>query len=196
MPVDYYTFGFYQSARAMRGSTWAAGHAEHFAWLVRRARHVPVGRELMGLIEGADAYFAAHHEALAYAVGPRLIHGDLHLYNVLAEDGRVTGIIDWEHAAGSEPDFDLANLIRWALYPAHPAEEELEEMSTRALFAPLIPVLRACYPEVAAVPRLLERITIYELEHDLHQVAHGGANQPAERLRGWLHEGVLDRYLR
>jgi aminoglycoside phosphotransferase (APT) family kinase protein len=194
LPVDCYTFGFYQSARVMRDTAWSAGHAVHFAWLLRRARRMPLVRDLPDLIDRAEAYFARHHEALEYARGPRLAHGDLHLYNVLANNHRVTGIIDWEHAHGSEPDFDLANLIRWALYPAHPAEEALEEASARTLFAPLLPVLLNSYPEVATVPRLLERMTIYQIEHDLHQIAHGGTHQPAERLRGWLQEGVLDQY--
>ena len=40
-----------------------------------------------------------------------LVHLDLHTDNVLADDGRLTGIIDWEGACAGDPRFDL---VRYA----------------------------------------------------------------------------------
>jgi aminoglycoside phosphotransferase (APT) family kinase protein len=189
-----YTFGFYQTAISEPGATWLEGHDEYFATVLAGARKRDLSPDLSRLITEAERYYQSHRSSLAYAVGPRLTHGDLHLYNVIAEHGHVTGLIDWEWAHGGEPDCDLAHLVRWALYPWHPAEEELEAASTRELFAPLIPELLGAYSELAAIPRLLERMTIYELEHDLHQISLGATDQPQARLHGWLHERILDPF--
>jgi aminoglycoside phosphotransferase (APT) family kinase protein len=47
--------------------------------------------------------------ASAARLGPVLVHGDLHEDQLLAEDGRLTGIIDWETVRVDHPfwDFDL-----------------------------------------------------------------------------------------
>jgi aminoglycoside phosphotransferase (APT) family kinase protein len=39
---------------------------------------------------------------------PVLVHGDLNIHNVLAQDGRITGILDWECAMIGAPEQDLA----------------------------------------------------------------------------------------
>jgi aminoglycoside phosphotransferase (APT) family kinase protein len=125
-----------------------------------------------------------------------LLHGDLQLYNVIAAGDRVSGIIDWEWAHGGEPDFDLADLIRWTFYPEDPAEEELESSVDATTYALLPPTLLAAYPEVAAVPRLAERLTIYLLEYDLHQLSQWShaPDKPRRRLDGWL-QGKLGEYI-
>ncbi len=45
----------------------------------------------------------------AARLGPVLVHGDIHEDQLLAEDGRLTGVIDWETARVDHPfwDFDL-----------------------------------------------------------------------------------------
>jgi aminoglycoside phosphotransferase (APT) family kinase protein len=47
--------------------------------------------------------------ASAAQLGPVLVHGDIHEDQLLAEDGQLTGIIDWETARVDHPfwDFDL-----------------------------------------------------------------------------------------
>jgi aminoglycoside phosphotransferase (APT) family kinase protein len=47
--------------------------------------------------------------AAAAALTPVLIHGDIHEHQLLAEGGRITGILDWETARVDHPfwDFDL-----------------------------------------------------------------------------------------
>ncbi|QGQ18092.1 phosphotransferase [Cellulomonas sp. JZ18] len=62
----------------------------------------------------ADAIWA---EALAAPVDlPRTwIHADLHPYNLLSDDGRLGGIIDWADVAGGDPATDLGFL--WLSLP-------------------------------------------------------------------------------
>ncbi|HKY93397.1 MAG TPA: phosphotransferase family protein [Nevskiaceae bacterium] len=39
---------------------------------------------------------------------PVLVHGDFNIHNLLAEDGRLTGVLDWECAMFGAPEQDLA----------------------------------------------------------------------------------------
>ncbi|MBB4824542.1 aminoglycoside phosphotransferase (APT) family kinase protein [Sporosarcina luteola] len=61
------------------------------------------------------------------AVEQKLIHGDFTVDNVLAAQGRVTGIIDWSGGAFGDPRYDLALAIR-------PKPGMFEEIKDRATF--------------------------------------------------------------
>jgi aminoglycoside phosphotransferase (APT) family kinase protein len=57
---------------------------------------------------------------------PVLVHGDFNIHNLLAEDERITGILDWECANFGAPEQDLAwikphiaPLIDWNRFVAH-----------------------------------------------------------------------------
>ena len=52
---------------------------------------------------------------------PTWIHGDLHPRNVLAKDGKITGIIDWGDITSGDRATDLAAV--WMLFPDHIARE-------------------------------------------------------------------------
>lgn len=199
IPVPGYTFGYYAgAARDWRG-TWLEGHDAQMRDFLMRLRARPLTAEQSALVDESEAVYAAHRASLAPGVGPRFAHGDLHLDNVLAEDGHVTGIIDWEWAGGgTEPDFDLAHLVRWAVYPRDGVQEALVDRVTEEDFAQLIPALLAAYPEVRVIPRLLDRMTIYQIEHELWQAASWPGHvpqQPMRRLQGWVRERRLAPYL-
>ena len=190
IPMERYSCGYHQTALRERpaGTSWLAGHDAYVRRLLRLVRAQRWDADLAELIDAAEAYYAVHREALGYQVGPRLLHGDLQLYNVIVDRGHLTGVVDWEWAHGGEPDFDLADLARWALYPVDVAEEALEPRVAPEDFAALMPDLLDAYPEVAGIPRLCERLTIYQLEYDLHKLAQAPRSPrlPARRLRGWL----------
>jgi hypothetical protein len=199
LAVPTYAIGHYQDAlREWRGS-WLDGHDAYLPSLLARVRARALTTEQARLVDEAEAYYAAHRTALAYQVGPHFAHGDLHLYNVLAERGRVTGLIDWEWAhGGTEPDCDLDALMRWALYPAGIAEDALADRVGATDFAILIPAVVASYPEIRAIPRLRERMTIYQIEHELHKMATWPPRvprDPVRRLHDWLREDRLAQYL-
>lgn len=57
---------------------------------------------------------------------PRLLHLDLHPFNVLVDDdGEPTGVIDWANAAAGDPELDRART--WSLLTLDPAARELHE---------------------------------------------------------------------
>jgi aminoglycoside phosphotransferase (APT) family kinase protein len=78
------------------------------------------------------------HDALAAVTGPpglrdapgascserRLLHLDLHPFNVVVDDlGQPTGVIDWANAAAGDPELDRART--WSLLTLDPAAREL-----------------------------------------------------------------------
>lgn len=94
---------------------------------VRRADmgyRVPFTRQRLGDLErrgmwdpppSVQALLAAA-EALPPAEATAVVHGDLHLRHLLlADDGRIGGIIDWGDLARSDPAVDL--VLAWSLVP-------------------------------------------------------------------------------
>jgi len=56
----------------------------------------------------------------------RLLHLDLHPFNVLVDDdGEPTGVIDWANAAGGDPELDRART--WSPLTLDPSVRELED---------------------------------------------------------------------
>jgi aminoglycoside phosphotransferase (APT) family kinase protein len=193
-PAEGYVIGFYQSALRGWPGSWLAGHDAYVERLLAAIRRRSLTGEQATLVDEAERYYAGHRTALAYQVGPRLAHGDLHLHNVLASEGRITGIVDWEWSFGGgvEPDFDLDALVRWSLFPRDLADDAGDLRADD--FACVMPALLAASPELRAVPRLAERMTIYQVEHELHQMIAWPPRvptRPTERLAFWLRAGLL-----
>jgi len=101
----------------------------------------PAGELAMGSPARAAAAgraCGALHDALAEVASPpglrdapgaeggerRLLHLDLHPFNVLVDDGgEPTGVIDWANAAAGDPELDRART--WSILTLDPAAREL-----------------------------------------------------------------------
>jgi aminoglycoside phosphotransferase (APT) family kinase protein len=190
-----YRIGFYQSAIRDWEGSWIEGHDRYIAQLlggIYRRSPSPVEREV---VKRAERYYEDHRNALAYATGPHLGHGDLHFLNVLATDSGITGILDWEWAfdGGVEPEFDLDALVRWSVFPAD--FDDGENPPTAEEFRSVMPEVLRAYLEVAAIPRLYERLTIYQIEHDLYHLQFWNPaipKRPIARLAEWVDDAILD----
>jgi aminoglycoside phosphotransferase (APT) family kinase protein len=80
-----------------------------FDWLKNKARKLPWIRESVSwLIENRPP----EPERLA------VCHGDFHALNILFDDGRVTGVLDWPGFAITDPVFDVANTIMLTTIPS------------------------------------------------------------------------------
>lgn len=131
---------------------------------------------------------------------PALVHGDLHGSNVLVDEGRVTGLVDFAEALGQPADAELDTFLRWCArareFPPTPDAEGLDP-------ADLVEVpgwLRGAYPELFAREHLRERLNLYDMHMELALYAHHpeaevrdlARNRIAELLRGRNHlEGLL-----
>lgn len=84
-----------------------------------RERDVSTRRRLADLAELVDAehlltLWETALAAPAHTGEPVWLHGDLHPLNLLAEDGRLTGVIDFGDLTSGDPATDLA--IAWMLF--------------------------------------------------------------------------------
>jgi aminoglycoside phosphotransferase (APT) family kinase protein len=72
---------------------------------------------LRGEVDG-DAILAAWERVLAapdYDGPPVWLHGDLSYLNLLAADGRLSGVIDWGSCSAGDPSIEMT--IAWTLFP-------------------------------------------------------------------------------
>ena len=105
-----------------------------------------------------DAVAERLRELRAFDVGgadDTVIHGDLHLKNVVVAGSSLLTILDFEWVRLGPPDLDLQGFLR--------AEEEAEsdEVITR---------LAAYYPKIVEHPRVVERLWLYDLACTLRDV--------------------------
>lgn len=151
----------------------------------RRARP-----DAAAVLERTRAFVAGRIEAFA---GDRdvPVHTDLHFGNVLVDDGRISGLVDFEGLRLAPADVELDMVlrsVRWAV--ADPA--------TRTLDYEMLPRwLAEAYPDVFAHPRLIERLEVYEALWYVVQLhwdpeKRGSANDPAALLRALLDGTVRD----
>jgi aminoglycoside phosphotransferase (APT) family kinase protein len=135
--------------RALDPAT-SAGAAAEAADLLGRPGRAPVWADLL---------------ASAAQLSPVLVHGDIHEDQLLADGGRLTGIIDWETARVDHPfwDFDLGE---WGtgLWRRH--RRDFSALWARAWRA------YARARELDAGPRPLE--TAFRLRHALRLLADAG----------------------
>lgn len=84
--------------------TWAAALAEAVATLPAQVDAEVMPAALAARIEGR---LQADEGSLAFTAAPRLLHGDLYLRHLFADDDHLTGIIDWGDATAGDPLLDL-----------------------------------------------------------------------------------------
>lgn len=136
--------------------------------LIRRARDLPDVDP--HVFEGAQALLERCLPALA---GPRptgLVHGDLHLENVLWDGNRITALVDFEFARAGPPDLDLDILLRFCATPELHVADAYRHAVSAATFRMVPAWLRQDYPALFAHPRLVDRLTVFALAYDLRQL--------------------------
>lgn len=115
-----------------------------------------------GFVELAAAYIDKHRGVLDGGA-PVRIHGDLTLVNILANEGRVSAVLDFEYGMNAPADYELWAIEAFCLYPNDWAEEDNEVFCT-ADFASYIPLLRRYHPALFATPHLRERMNLYHID--------------------------------
>ncbi|GLY30792.1 phosphotransferase [Kineosporia sp. NBRC 101731] len=131
----------------------------------RRPGHDPrLLAEVAGWVQERLALFAADELVL--------VHGDLHGSNVIVDQGRVTGIVDFAEALAQPVDAELDTLLRWCArareYPPTPHETGLDERT----LADVPGWLRGAYPELFEREHLRERLNFYDMSVELALYAH------------------------
>lgn len=135
------------------------------------------------------------HEALASSLPRQIVHGDFAFPNLLVENGRVTGVVDFEFAGADLRAADLACALYIVAVRASPARrwavlEALADGYRRVL--PLDPL------EIAAMPELVVRRAAIGVVHWIGRWMAGVAprSEPLERVErsaflvGWIDENA------
>ena len=100
---------------------------------------------------------------------------------------KFSGVIDWECSQFGEADFELCHLIHWYLYP--PKSNLDFRTFLRALFE--------ASPQCTQVPDLVQRLTIYQIEHEMQQIIWNHSEAESwriPRLVSWLDGYVADLF--
>ncbi len=171
-----YDIGHYIPTVPRFAGSWKEGHLEYIK-ILRSSLSDALIRE--NIVTQAFDYLERNIDCLEYQAGAKLLHNDFHPKNIIVQDGRLSGVIDWECSQYGEADFELAHLFQWSIYPPE----------NGCQFELLLKSLIETLGITKEVPMLAKRLTIYQLEHELNQMVWSGGQQVEERLQrieGWL----------
>ncbi len=170
--------------------------ADALAGKPRAAYHPPVVNALLAQVEAARrrpggdsreladvADWVRERLALFAADEPVLVHGDVHGSNVMVDEGRVTGLIDFSEALAQPVDVELDIILRWCAkaseYPSVPGGRGLDE----ATLTDVPGWLRGAYPELFGREHLRERLRLYDLQRELALYTHHPVADEREAAR-------------
>jgi len=182
---ETYDIGHYIPTIGNYKGTWKNGHLEYIESLKKDLAEIPLELESKTVISKAFDYIKQNIHTLDYQMGARRLHNDFHPKNIIVNEGDITGIIDWECSQFGEPDFELAHLFHWCIYPTTPGHD------LKMVLKGVVEYL----PAFLNIPHIEKRLTIYQLEHELNQLIWHGKNQEEERinrLNGWLDGQIND----
>ena len=183
----HYDIGLYIPVLPGFSGSWREGHQKYWELLKQDSGKLPLTPESVRVFEKAYQFLQTSCGALDYQTGPRLLHNDFHPRNILLQQGIFSGVIDWECSQFGEADFELCHLIHWCLYPP---ESSID-------FRPFLRALFEASPRCAQVPDLAQRLTIYQIEHDIQQIIWSGGQAESlrvPRLVRWLDGYVTDLF--
>ena len=109
-----------------------------------------------------------------------LVHGDLHLENVLVVDGVLVALLDFEWCRPGPPEVDIDVLARFCAdpalhiggdYPVHPRE-----------FSDVLHWVAEVYPEAFAHPRVKERLVLCALAFEVPWLLRMPPDRPLSAL--------------
>ncbi|MEZ4620901.1 MAG: phosphotransferase [Caldilineaceae bacterium] len=157
---------------ALAGKPWPAFHPPVVSAALQQveaARRLP-GHDARLLADVAD--WIQERLALFAADELVLVHGDLHGSNVMVDEGRVTGLIDFAEAVAQPADVELDTILRWCAkareYPPTPDEQGLDENTLTELPG----WLHGAYPELFERAHLRDRLNFYDMYVELALYAH------------------------
>ena len=96
-----------------------------------------------------------------------LVYWDAHFDNILVQDTKIVGILDFERTEVSSMDFVLDIIKRMVEYPKKYMSEKFEKFAKKEDYANLLDWFQEFYPELFEFENLDKRLDLYSVEHDL-----------------------------
>lgn len=181
----HYDIGLYVTALPCFSGTWRDGHQKYWEILKQDSQRLRLESDSILVFERAFRFLQASLDVLDFQTGPRLLHNDFHPRNILLHHGKLSGVIDWECSQFGEADFELCHLIHWCVYP--PKVDIDFRTFLRSLFE--------ATPAFTQVPDLAQRLTVYQIEHEIQQIIWSAGlaeSMRVPRLVRWLDGGADD----
>lgn len=97
-----------------------------------------------------------------------LVYWDAHFDNILVQDNKIVGVLDFERTQQSSIDFGLDIIKRMQEYPKKYMSEESEKFCQAKDYANLLEWFKEFYPELFNFKNLNRRLDLYAIEHDLN----------------------------
>lgn len=184
----HYDIGLYVPALPHFSGTWREGHQQYWEHLRQTSEQLHLKPDSVEVFESAYRFLQASSAVLDYQTGPRLLHNDFHPKNVLLDQGKFSGVIDWECSQFGEADFELCHLIHWCMYPPEPNID----------FRTFLGALLEASPQCTRIPNLAQRLTIYQIEHEIQQIIWNTSDAEIWRIPRLIHwmDGCVDELLR
>lgn len=182
-----YDIGLYIPTIPHFSGTWRAGHQRYWKILEQGSSELRLKPQSIQVFASAFRFLRASITALDFQAGPKLLHNDFHPRNILLYQGQFSGVIDWECSQFGEADFELCHLIHWCVYP----------LKSSIDFRPFLQALFHAAPKCTQVPNLAQRLTIYQIEHEIQQIIWQGSEAESwrvPRLVYWMAGGVDDLF--
>ncbi len=155
-------------AAALSGGPWPAYHPPVIAALPDLAASADLERSLSRAVQ---EWVAARMQL--FADDPLvLVHGDLHGSNIMVDEGRVAGLIDFAEAIAAPADAELDTILRWCARPAEFPPRPGARGLTASSLASVPDWLQEAYPALFARSRLRVRLDAYDLWVELAIVGH------------------------
>ncbi len=96
-----------------------------------------------------------------------LVYWDAHFDNILVQDMKIVGILDFERTEVSSMDFVLDIVKRMVEHPKKYMSEKFEKFAKKEDYAHLLEWFQEFYPELFEFKNLEKRLNLYSIEHDL-----------------------------
>jgi aminoglycoside phosphotransferase (APT) family kinase protein len=183
----YYDIGLYIPALPHFSGTWREGHQKYWELFEQESEKIHLKPDSIQVFARACRFLQASSAVLDFQTGPKLLHNDFHPRNMLLFQGKFSGVIDWECSQFGEADFELCHFIHWCLYPPKPNLD----------FRTFLRALFEASPKCTQVPNLAQRLTIYQIEHEMQQIiwqASESESWRVPRLVRWMNGCVDDLF--
>lgn len=186
---ETYDIGHYIPTIPKHVGSWKSGHIKYINDLKKEINIYQFDLEKHNVIKQAFDYMEQYIDSLEFEEGSVLLHNDLHPKNIIINQHQFIGFIDWECSQFGSYDFDYVNLIHWCLFP--PEKDKSFEL--------LLKTVLISDKQLLKIPKLAERFTIYQLEHEINQMIWHKCNNSEERISRiskWLNGAICHLFER
>jgi len=184
----FYDIGLYEAIPPGFSGAWRDGHIKYWQYLRKESEKLPLNSNSIRVFERAYQFLNDSAGVLDFQTGPKLLHNDFHPANIILHQGEFSGVIDWECSQFGDADFELCHMIHWCLYPPKPTIN----------FRVFLRAFLEASPRYCQVPDLTQRLTLYQIEHEIQQIIWNVGQAESwrvPRLESWM-DGAVDQLFR